>query len=150
MAEALVSSDPKVPFIVRTVLEEHTKIYRIRTSIEVHLRRHNAYQTRPWQPTFPKWISGVEPNDEDTVIEKNGQNAFCRASLDFHLRRSGIETLLCVGFTFKLCLFYTLIGAFEHNYRVVFLRDGANLLGENEFLDTSGENLPEKVRLHSF
>lgn len=117
---------------------------------ELHqIRRHSPYQTRSWQPTFPKWVPGVEPNDEDTVIEKNGQNAFRGTSLDFHLRTAGIETLLCVGFSFKSCLFYTMVGAFERNYRVIFLRDGTHPPGENEFSDTIDENLPEKgwVRL---
>lgn len=102
----------------------HTELHRI--------RRHLSYQTRPWKPTDPKWVPEVEPYDDDAVIEKNGQNAFRGTSLDFHLRTSGIETLLCVGFSFKSCLFYTMVGAFEHNYRVVFLRDGTHPLGENE------------------
>ena len=117
---------------------------------EVHrIRRQQAYQKRPWQPTTPKWVPGVEPNHEDTVIEKNAQSAFRGTSLDVHLRTAGIETLLCVGFSFKSCLFYTIVGAFEHNYRVIFLRDGTHPLGENEFSDTVDENLPEKgwVRL---
>ena len=80
--------------------------------------------------------SGVEPQEGDVVIEKNGQNGFRETSLDFCLRTLGIETLLAVGFSFKSCLFYTLVGAFEHNYRVVFLRDGTHPPGENEFPDT--------------
>ena len=42
-----------------------------------------------------------------------------------------------------------MVGAFEHNYRVIFLRDGTHLPGENEFRDTLNDDLPEKgwVRL---
>jgi nicotinamidase-related amidase len=117
---------------------------------ELHrTRRQRPFETRPWKPTEPKWVIGVEPQGNDAVIEKNGQNAFRGTSLDFYLRTAGIETLLCVGFSFKSCLFYTLIGAFEHNYRVIFLRDGTHPFGENEFSNTRDENLPEKgwVRL---
>jgi len=46
-------------------------------------------------------------------------------------------------------LFYTMVGAFENNYRAVFLRDGTHPPGENEFRDTLNYELPEKgwVRL---
>ncbi|MEM7113530.1 MAG: isochorismatase family cysteine hydrolase [Chloroflexota bacterium] len=117
---------------------------------EVHrIRRQRAYEPRVWQPATPVWVSDVEPLAGDAVIEKNGQNAFQGTRLDLYLRTLGIETLLCVGFSFKSCLFYSMIGAFEHNYRVVFLRDGTHPLGENEFADTLNDSLPEKgwVRL---
>jgi nicotinamidase-related amidase len=85
----------------------------------------------------------------EPIIEKCGQNGFRESSLDFFLRTNGIETLLCAGFSFKSCLFYTMVGAAEHNYRVVFLRDGTHLPGENEFGDTINDQLEEKgwVRL---
>ncbi len=117
---------------------------------ELHLiRRGHRYEPRVWQPITPEWVPGVEPLAGDAVIEKNGQSAFRGTGLDFHLRSRGIETLLCVGFSFKSCLFYSLVGAFEHNYRPIFLRDGTHPLGENEFPDTRDDSLPEKgwVRL---
>ena len=100
-------------------------------------------------PALPAWVSGVEPREGDVVIEKNGQNDFRETHLEFCLRTMGIETLLCVGFSFKSCLFYTMVGVFEHNYRVVFLRDGTHPPGENEFPDTVNIGLTEKgwVRL---
>jgi nicotinamidase-related amidase len=135
----------RVVFIHGGGHEDHKAI-----QTELHqIRRGHSYQPRPWKPASPKWVPGVEPHDKDAVIEKNGQNAFRGTSLDFYLRATGIETLLCAGFSFKSCLFYTMISAFEHNYRVVFLRDGTHPPGENEFLDTKDENLSEKgwVRL---
>lgn len=119
-------------------------------STELHrTRRGSPYIPEPWVPTTPVWVPGVEPQEGDVVIEKNGQNGFRETSLDFCLRTMGIETLLAVGFSFKSCLFYTLVGAFEYNYRVVFLRDGTHPPGENEFPDTGNDMLPEKgwVRL---
>lgn len=112
---------------------------------EVHRSRHGKPHTpRAWQPEVPVWVPGVEPTAEDVIIEKNGQSGFRGTHLDHCLRSMGIETLICVGFSFKSCLFYTMVGAFEHNYRVVFLRDGTHPLGENEFEDTLDERLPEK------
>ena len=117
---------------------------------ELHrIRRGLTYETQPWVRSEPNWVPGIEPLVSDTVIQKNGQNAFRETSLDYCLRTKGIDTLICVGFSFKSCLFYTLVGAFERNYRVVFLRDGTHPLGENEFADTRNEELPVKgwVRL---
>jgi len=104
---------------------------------------------RPWTPSTPQWVPGVEPDSQDTVIEKHGQNGFHETSLDLCLRTSGITTLLCTGFSFKSCLFYTMVAAAQRNYRIVFLRDGTHPLGENEFPDSVNEHLPEKgwVRL---
>ena len=121
-------------------------------SIEVELhgtRRGKSRALRPWPLPMPQWVPGVAPLAGDPVIVKCGQNGFRETSLDFYLRTSGIETLLCVGFSFKSCLFYTMVGAAEHNYRVIFLRDGTHPPGQNEFPDTLNDALPEKgwVRL---
>ncbi|MBV7330831.1 isochorismatase family protein [Chloroflexi bacterium TSY] len=120
-------------------------------STELHgTRRGQQRKRKPWRPQpYTHWNRGMTPHDEDPVIIKNGQNGFRHTSLDFYLRTNAIKNLLCVGFSFKSCLFYTLVGAFEHNYRVVFLRDGTHLPGENEFRDTLDDLLPEKgwVRL---
>lgn len=119
-------------------------------NLELHgTRRGRVRQQAPWPLPQPKWFAGVEPQVDDPIIEKCGQNAFRETNLDFYLRTNNIQTLLCVGFSFKSCLFYTLVGAMERNYRVVFLRDGTHLPGENEFRDTVNEQLAEKgwVRL---
>lgn len=121
-------------------------------AIESELHGTRRCQTRkvsPWPLPTPAWVPGLAPQEGDAVIEKWGQNGFRATQLDAYLRSHGIETLLCAGFSFKSCLFYTLVGAFEHNYRVVFLRDGTHPLGENEFPDTRTEELEEKgwVRL---
>lgn len=121
-------------------------------AIESELHGTRRCQTRkvsPWPLPTPEWVPGLAPQEGDAVIEKCGQNGFRATQLDAYLRAHGIETLLCAGFSFKSCLFYTLVGAFEHNYRVVFLRDGTHPLGENEFPDTRNKALEEKgwVRL---
>lgn len=119
-------------------------------NLELHTTRRGRVRTpSPWPLPIPQWVPGVEPQAGDSVIAKCGQSGFRETSLDFYLRTNRIETLLCVGFSFKSCLFYTLVGAAEHNYRAVFLRDGTHPPGENEFGDTLNGELPEKgwVRL---
>lgn len=119
-------------------------------NLELHgTRRGRPRQPSPWPAPPPTWVPGVEPQAGDAVIEKCGQNAFRATSLDWHLRTHGIRTLLCAGFSFKSCLFYSLVGAADHNYRVIFLRDGTHPPGESEFPDTLNPDLEEKgwVRL---
>jgi nicotinamidase-related amidase len=119
-------------------------------NLELHgTRRGRNRRQTPWPLPLPEWLPGVAPLAGDPIIEKCGQNAFRETSLDFYLRTNQIETLLCVGFSFKSCLFYTLVGAAEHNYRGIFLRDGTHLPGENEFPDSRNDALEEKgwVRL---
>ena len=74
---------------------------------------------------------------------------FIGTDLDTSLRGLGVDTLLAVGFSFKSCLFQTLVNAFQHDYRVVFLRDGTDPPGTNEFPDTGTDLLPDRgwVRL---
>jgi nicotinamidase-related amidase len=127
---------------------DHNDVYSI--NLELHAtRRGRTRKQTAWPLPQPEWFPGVEPQAGDPIIEKCGQNAFRETSLDFYLRTNNIETLLCVGFSFKSCLFYTLVGAMERNYRVVFLRDGTHPPGENEFRDTGNDELAEKgwVRL---
>ena len=83
------------------------------------------------------------------VIGKREQSGFVGTDLDAVLGRLGVDTLLAVGFSFKSCLFQTLVSAFQHNYRVVFLRDGTDPPGTNEFPDTGNDSLLDKgwVRL---
>ena len=89
------------------------------------------------------------PSPSDLVIGKTEQSGFIGTDLDTSLRGLGVDTLLAVGFSFKSCLFQTIVNAFQHNYRAIFLRDGTDPPGTNEFPDTGDESLPEKgwVRL---
>jgi len=119
-------------------------------NLELHgSRRRQERPSKPWPLPIPQWVPGVEPQEDEAVIVKCGQGGFGGTGLDHYLRTNGVENLLCVGFSFKSCLFYTMVGAFENNYRTVFLRDGTHPPGENEFRDTVDDELPEKgwVRL---
>jgi nicotinamidase-related amidase len=117
---------------------------------ELHLtRRGRAPTPANWHPVIPTWSPGIAPRPDEPIIPKSAQSGFRDTYLDRYLRAWGIETIITIGFSFKSCLFYTLVGAFEHNYRVVFLRDGTDPPGTNEFPDTRDDTLPEKgwVRL---
>jgi nicotinamidase-related amidase len=106
-------------------------------------RRGLSLDKEEWRPNTPWWSESIAPVTGEPLIGKKSQNAFVGTYLDLYLRSHNIDTLLLAGFSFKSCLFYTAIGAFERNYRVVFLRDGTDPPGTNEFADTVDPNLPE-------
>jgi nicotinamidase-related amidase len=105
------------------------------------LRRGKPLPKQSLRPVQPKWADCIAPYKDEPTIAKRSQNAFVGSYLDSYLRSWKIETLIAVGFSFKSCLFYTLIGAFERGYRVVLLRDGTDPIGTNEFPDTIEPNL---------
>ncbi len=100
------------------------------------LRRGKAPREQLLRAAQARWADCIAPKDNEPTIAKRTQNAFLGTYLDNYLRSWKIETLITVGFSFKSCLFYTLVGAFEREYRVVFLRDGTHPPGTNEFPDT--------------
>lgn len=111
---------------------------------EYHRFRRKAGSHREiWRPSQPWWMDCIAPLDDEPTIAKKAQNAFVNSYLDTYLRSWAIETVLMVGFSFKSCLFYTIVGAFEHNYRVIFLRDGTDPPRTNEFSDTIDERIAE-------
>jgi ureidoacrylate peracid hydrolase len=75
----------------------------------------------------------MAPESSDFIVEKTMYDGFFRTTLDTLLRNLGVKNLIFVGFTADICLLNTVIGALNHNYRVVVLRDGT--LGA-EFEDT--------------
>jgi nicotinamidase-related amidase len=117
-----------------------------RSSIAAELhygRRGRPLPTVPWRPRQPIWSDSITPLPHEPVIAKSAQGGFGGSYLDRYLRAHGIETLLVVGFSFKACVWYTIVGAFEYNYRAIFLRDGTDPPGANEFPDTIDLSLPE-------
>lgn len=117
---------------------------------EIHYgRRGRPLPSSGLNPASPDWANSIKPQRGDVVIGKREQSGFIGTDLDAVLRGLGVDTLLAVGFSFKSCLFQTLVNAFQHNYRVIFLRDGTDPPGTNEFPDTGNDSLPERgwVRL---
>ena len=107
------------------------------------LRRGTPLHPQQIRPSQPEWDASIAPRADEPIFAKRAQNAFVGSQLDSWLRAWQIDTLIAVGFSFKSCLFYTAVGAFERGYRVVFLRDGTDPPGENEFQDTVNPDLDD-------
>lgn len=82
---------------------------------------------------YNEYSKVIAPGDSDYIVEKTMYDGFVGTTLDSLLRNLGVKNLITAGFTADICLLNTAIGALDHNYRVVVLRDG--VLGA-EFTDT--------------
>jgi nicotinamidase-related amidase len=58
------------------------------------------------------------------VIDKSRYSAFAEPELLAHLRERGADGLIVTGSETDLCVLATVLGAVDHGYRVVLVRDG--------------------------
>ena len=104
------------------------------------------------QPLQPTYSPSIAPLEHEPDFAKREWSGFHETHLDYHLRCYDIKTLVAVGFSQRACLYQTLAGAVEHNYRVVMLRDCTQ---SAEYPDTADASLPEggwlrKIMLRNF
>lgn len=104
------------------------------------------------QPVQPDYSPSIRPLPGEPDFPKREWSGFHDTQVDYHLRCWDIRNLVAVGFSQRSCLYFTLAGAVEHNYRVVMLRDCTH---SAEYPDTVDEGLPEggwlrKVMLRNF
>ena len=103
-------------------------------------------------PLIPNYSPSIQPLPHEPDFPKREWSGFHETHVDYHLRCYDIKTLIAVGFSQRACLYQTLAGAVEHNYRVIMLRDCTH---SAEYPDTVDESLPEggwlrKVMLRNF
>jgi nicotinamidase-related amidase len=95
----------------------------------------------PRTPLQPNYSPSIAPLPQEPDFPKREWSGFHETHVDYHLRCWDIKNLVAVGFSQRACLYQTLAGAVEHNYRVVMLRD---CTFSAEYPDTVDEGLPEK------
>ena len=103
-------------------------------------------------PLRPNYSPSIQPLPHEPDFPKREWSGFHETHVDYHLRCYDITTLIAVGFSQRACLYQTLAGAVEHNYRVIMLRDCTH---SAEYPDTTDKSLPEggwlrKVMLRNF
>jgi len=103
-------------------------------------------------PLIPNYSPSIQPLPHEPDFPKREWSGFHETNVDYHLRCYDIKTLIAVGFSQRACLYQTVAGAVEHNYRVVMLRDCTH---SAEYPDTVDKSLPEggwlrKVMLRNF
>jgi len=93
------------------------------------------------KPHQPNYSPSIQPLLHEPDFPKREWSGFHQTHVDYHLRCYDIKTLIAVGFSQRACLYQTLAGAVELNYRVIMLRDCTH---SAEYPDTVDETLPEK------
>jgi nicotinamidase-related amidase len=58
-----------------------------------------------------------------TVIDKTRYSAFAESGLHAHLRVRGVDSLIITGSETDVCVLATVLGAVDHGYRVILVRD---------------------------
>jgi nicotinamidase-related amidase len=88
----------------------------------------------------PEYMPSIAPLYHEPDFPKRSLSAFRDVAVDHYLRLCGIETVFVAGFNLPGSVYQTCVGALEHNYRVVLLRDA---VATPEFDDTADEAHPE-------
>ncbi|MBI2506283.1 MAG: cysteine hydrolase [Candidatus Latescibacteria bacterium] len=91
-------------------------------------------------PHKPNYSPSIQPLAHEPDFPKREWSGFHETHTDYHLRCYDIKTLIATGFSQRACLYQTLAGAVEHNYRVILLRD---CTFSSEYPDTLAPELPE-------
>jgi nicotinamidase-related amidase len=114
-------------------------------SRELHGTRHGRERLGPrgWKPIQPDYAPSIAPRDDEPEFQKAQRNGFQDTFVEQYLRTWGIDTLVVVGFSLRSCLYHTVHGAVEHNYRAIVLRDCTCPAGTKEFPDTLDPANPE-------
>jgi nicotinamidase-related amidase len=93
------------------------------------------------EPLRPNYSPSIQPLAHEPDFPKREWSGFHETHVDYHLRCYDIKNLIAVGFSQRACLYQTVAGAVEHNYRVIMLRD---CTFSAEYPDTVDERLEEK------
>ncbi|HUE75973.1 MAG TPA: isochorismatase family cysteine hydrolase [Chloroflexota bacterium] len=114
-------------------------------SRELHGTRLGRERLGPpgWKPSRPDYAPAITPRDDEPEFQKAQRNGFRDTFADQYLRTCNIDTLIMVGFSLRSCLYHTVHGAMEHNYRAIVLRDCTCPAGTKEYSDTIDPSNPE-------
>jgi nicotinamidase-related amidase len=89
------------------------------------------------QPITPNYSPSIAPQAHEPDFPKREWSGFHETHVDYHLRCYDIKNIVAVGFSQRACLYQTLAGAVEHNYRVIMLRDCTHSAEYPDTVDTS-------------
>lgn len=84
----------------------------------------NCHEDDPSVATVP----ALAPRPGELVVRKRWYDAFAGTPLDGALRAGGIDTLVVTGTMTDICVLATVIGAFNHEYRVTVVEDAVSTL----------------------
>jgi ureidoacrylate peracid hydrolase len=69
-------------------------------------------------------IGALAPRPDELVVRKRWYDAFAGTELDGALRARGVTSLVVTGTMTDICVLSTVVGAFNHEYRISVVADG--------------------------
>jgi nicotinamidase-related amidase len=75
-------------------------------------------------------VAGLEPQDGDTVVEKQRMSAFNSTTLDTKLRGLGAKTIVVCGAWTNFAIEHTCRDGADHGYEVVLATDGTATISD--------------------
>ena len=73
-------------------------------------------------------IDALAPRPHELVVRKRWYDGFAGTELDGALRARGITSLVIAGTMTDICVLSTVVGAFNHEYRISVVEDGVATL----------------------
>jgi ureidoacrylate peracid hydrolase len=73
-------------------------------------------------------VAALAPRPDELVIRKRWYDAFAGTPLDGALRARGVDTLVVTGTMTDICVLATVIGAFNHEFRITVVDDAVTTL----------------------
>lgn len=73
-------------------------------------------------------VEALAPRPDELVVRKHWYDAFAGTALDGALRARGVTSLVVTGTMTDICVLSTVIGAFNHEYRITVVEDAVATL----------------------
>ncbi len=73
-------------------------------------------------------VEALAPRPHELVVRKRWYDGFAGTELDGALRAQGITSLVITGTMTDICVLSTVVGAFNHEYRISVVEDGVATL----------------------
>ena len=73
-------------------------------------------------------IGALAPRPDELVVRKRWYDAFAGTELDGALRARGVTSLVVTGTMTDICVLSTVVGGFNHEYRISVVEDGVATL----------------------
>jgi nicotinamidase-related amidase len=126
LAEAARASG--LPVIhVHYIVEKGARGLKLNAPIFQGIHSGGAVERGSWGAAA---AAGLEPHDDDYLVEKTRMNAFYDTKLDILLRGLGIETVIITGAWTNMSIEHTARHGADAGYEVIVVSDGTSTLSD--------------------
>lgn len=125
--------------------------WRVKSAPLFHVRHVNPDQGSVFQPGSEavQFKTGLEPKDDEIVIEKSVNSAFIGTDLEKHLRDQGVKSVVIAGLTTPHCVSTTCRMAANLGFQVTLAEDACAAFSANADMSyRPGAPPPEPHMIH--